>query len=126
MTAVDMMPISPLRPPRFEMHVHHIDCVLVSERSVDRWWKFEEEMLDKFQVPRLVGVGANGRETVDAIRSTSLDALLFGEEFADLARTIRLSAGIPLNSTPVMVLAADDISKPVIVRSLACGFDGVV
>lgn len=74
----------------------------------------------------LVGVGANGRETVDAIRSTSLDALLFGEEFADLARTIRLSADIPLNSTPTMVLAADGISKPVIVRSLACGFDGVV
>lgn len=55
MTAVDMIPISPLRPPRFEMHVHHIDCVLVSERSVTRWWAFEEEMLDKFQVPRLVG-----------------------------------------------------------------------
>ena len=74
----------------------------------------------------LVGVGVNGRETVDAIRSSSLDALLFGEEFADLARTIRLSADIPLNSSPTMVLAADDISKPIIVRSIACGFDGVV
>jgi DNA-binding CsgD family transcriptional regulator len=50
-----MIPISPLRPPRFEMHAHHIDCVLVSERSVTRWWAFEEVMLDKFQVPRIVG-----------------------------------------------------------------------
>ena len=54
MTTVDMFPISPLRPPQCEMDTQFIDGVLVSERSVGRWWKFEEEMLDKFQVPRLV------------------------------------------------------------------------
>ncbi len=74
----------------------------------------------------VVGVGSDGRDTVDAIRSADVDALLFGEEYADLARTIRLSLDIPLNSSPAMVLAAADVSKGIIVRSIACGFDGLV
>lgn len=74
----------------------------------------------------VVGVGSDGRDAVDAIRSAEVDALLFGEEYSDLARTIRLSLGIPLNSSPAMVLAAEGVSKGVIVRSIACGFDGLV
>lgn len=74
----------------------------------------------------LVGIGENGRETVSALRNETVDALLFGDEFADLARTIRLSAEISLNGSPTMVLAATEISQPIIVRSVACGFDGVV
>ena len=74
----------------------------------------------------LVGVGSDGRDAVDAIRSAEIDALLFGEEYADLARTIRLSLGILLNGSPAMVLAAEEVSKGIIVRSIACGFDGLV
>lgn len=74
----------------------------------------------------LVGIGVNGRDTVSALRNGAVDALLFGDEFADLARTIRLSADIPLNGSPTMVLAASEISQPIIIRSVACGFDGVV
>jgi DNA-binding NarL/FixJ family response regulator len=74
----------------------------------------------------VVGIGANGREVLEAIRSTSVDAVLFDEVYADLARTIRLSAEIPLNSSPTMVLAAENVTRPIIVKSIACGFDGVV
>lgn len=74
----------------------------------------------------VIGVGETGRETVEAIRAVSPDALVFADSLSDLARAIRISAGIPLQSSPTMVLAAERISRPLLVRSLAYGFDAVL
>lgn len=74
----------------------------------------------------LVGVGTTGLETVEAIRSHPVDALLFADVYADLARVVRLSAHPPANGWPSMVLAAAQRSDSVLVRSVLYGFDEVV
>lgn len=74
----------------------------------------------------VIGVGETGRETVDAIRTEAVDALLFAEPLSDLARAIRVSAGIPIQTSPTMVLASGEVSQPLLVTSLAHGFDAVL
>lgn len=74
----------------------------------------------------LVGVGSTGRETVHAIRSRPLDTVIFADDYADLARTVRLSSRLPLNTRPSMVLASHEWNDPVIVRSALYGFDGII
>lgn len=84
------------------------------------------EMLRAHPLVDVVGVAPTGRETADAIRSENVDALVVSDHLSDVARLIRVSSGIRLNDSPAMVVAAEQISKPVMARSLASGFDGVV
>lgn len=74
----------------------------------------------------LVGVGTTGRETIEAIRTNPVDALIFAKEYADLARTVRLSARLPLNGRPSLLLVAPERTDPVVVRSALYGFDGFI
>jgi DNA-binding NarL/FixJ family response regulator len=74
----------------------------------------------------VVGIAPTGRETSDAIRNENVDALVVSDHLSDVARLIRVSTGIPLSDPPAMVVAAEQISKPLMARSLASGFDGVV
>lgn len=74
----------------------------------------------------LIGVGTTGLETVEAIRSHPVDALIFADVYADLARVVRLSAHPPTDGWPSMVLAAAQRTDSVLVRSVLYGFDEVV
>lgn len=74
----------------------------------------------------VVGVGTSGRETIKAVRANPIDALIFADEYADLARTVRLSARLPLNGRPSLLLAALERTDPVVIRSSLYGFDGVI
>lgn len=74
----------------------------------------------------LVGTGSTGRELVEAIRHDPVDAVIVADEYADLARTVRLSARLPLNGRPTVLLAAPERNGPVVVRSALYGFDGII
>lgn len=74
----------------------------------------------------VVGVGTTGRETVAALREEPIDALLFSPNLADIARVIRISGRIPMNSSPALVVAAESISHARRATSLAYGFDSIL
>lgn len=74
----------------------------------------------------VIGVGETGRQTVEAIREASPDALVFADSLSDLARAIRISANIPLQSSPTMVVASENVSQLLLIKSLAYGFDAVL
>jgi len=74
----------------------------------------------------LVGVGTTRRETVEAMRRHNLDVLVFADEYADLARVVRMSARPTSDGWPAMVLAAAERTDSVVVRSLLYGFDDVI
>lgn len=77
-----MEPISPLRPPSKELLPDVVDAVLVSERSVQRWWSFEEMMPLKFQSPRLVVKAHSMPWSADVVTQLGFD----GQVQFDLSR----------------------------------------
>lgn len=74
----------------------------------------------------LIGIGTTGHETVEVIRSRHVDAIIFADVYADLARVVRLSARPPLDGWPAMLLAAAERTDAVLVRSSLYGFDEVI
>lgn len=75
---------------------------------------------------QVLGVGTTGRETLEAVRTNSVDALIFAEDYIDLARAVRLSAPLPTDGQPAMIMAASSLTDTTIVRSAFYGFEGVV
>lgn len=82
--------------------------------------------LQSHPLVEVVGVGSTGQETVDILRNEPVDTFVFSESMADLARAIRLSVGLPLNSSPAWVVATDSMSGARLVTSLAYGFDSIL
>jgi DNA-binding NarL/FixJ family response regulator len=64
-------------------------------------------------------------QTVEALKSSSVDALIFPFEWADVVRTLMVSQSSP-KTEPSLVVVASQISTPILARSLACGFHGAV
>lgn len=63
--------------------------------------------------------------TVEALRTSPVDALIFPFEWSDVVRTLMVSRS-SLTTGPSLVVVADRISTPLLARSLACGFHGAV
>ena len=99
--------------------------VFVTAPGSEPFVSFMESLQSDSEVD-LVGIGTTGRETVEAIRSNPIDAVIFADEYADLARAVRISARLPLNGQPSMVLAAPDRTDALVVRSALYGFDGII
>jgi len=73
---------------------------------------------------RVADVTRNAIQTAEAMRSGAADALLFPDEWSDAVRSIKSSVG---NTTEIpLVVAAAPLSKPILARSLAYGFNGAV
>ena len=77
--------------------------------------------------PRVALTGASNMaaQTVEALKSSSVDALVFPFEWADVVRTLMVSQSSP-KTEPSLVVVASQISTPILARSLACGFHGAV
>ena len=84
------------------------------------------ESLSNHPSVHVVGISDKGLDTVDAIRSESVDVVVFAETLADLARAIRISVPIPLSALPTMVVAMETLSAPQLITSAAYGFDGIL
>lgn len=93
--------------------------------GADAYSEFVDSLRDEPDVD-LIGKGSTGGQAVEAIRDAGVDALVFAENLADLARTLRLSAEIPLNGSPSMVICNEKNTTAHIVRSVIYGFDGFV
>lgn len=74
----------------------------------------------------VVGVARTGRETVEAIRTTGADALVFSDEWTELCRAIRVSLGLASGHGPAFIVGADEPNPALIVKSALYGFDGAV
>jgi len=72
----------------------------------------------------LHGSSHTARATLDAMHSGDLDAVLFPTDWSDIMRTLRSSVNGTRHSP--LILASEQPSKTVLVRALACGFDGTV
>lgn len=72
----------------------------------------------------LIGTSRTVRATRDALQSREIDAVVFPLEWADIMRTLRLSAN-GSTSAP-FILTTETPSKTGLVRALACGFEGAV
>ena len=84
------------------------------------------EALDSLPGVDLVGTGASGTQIVAALRGSDPDAVLFPVDRADLARTIRISSRAAIDSPPFFVAAAEEITRPLIVKAALSGFDAMV
>lgn len=74
----------------------------------------------------LIGSATTGHATVEALRTNRIDAIIFADAYADLARVVRVSARPPADGWPSMVLAASERSESVVIRSSLYGFDEVI
>lgn len=74
----------------------------------------------------VVGVARTGRETVEAIRTTGVDALVFSDDWTELCRAIRVSLGLASGHGPAFIVGADEPNPALIVKSALYGFDGAV
>ena len=72
----------------------------------------------------LVGTSATARDTLDAMRSQQVDAVLFPTAWADIMRTLRVSID-GVGHSP-LILTTEQPSKTSLVRAFACGFNGTV
>ena len=72
----------------------------------------------------LVGTSATARNTLDAMRSQQVDAVLFPTAWADIMRTLRVSID-GVGHSP-LILTTEQPSKTSLVRAFACGFNGTV
>jgi DNA-binding NarL/FixJ family response regulator len=75
---------------------------------------------------RLVGTATSGTEIAAVLRTDAPDAIVFPVDRADLARTIRVSARVPMESPPFFVAASARITRPLIVKAALSGFHGLV
>ena len=75
---------------------------------------------------RLLGTGTSGAQIAAALRTDEPDAIVFPVDRADLARTIRVSARVPVESAPFFVAASEHITRPLIVKAALSGFHGLV
>lgn len=73
---------------------------------------------------RVADVARNAIQTAEAMRSGAADALLFPDEWSDAVRSIKSSVR-DTTDIPLVVTAAP-LSKPILARSLAYGFNGAV
>jgi DNA-binding NarL/FixJ family response regulator len=71
----------------------------------------------------IVGVATTGRESIDALRSSSVDVFMFPVDWFNLARMIR--SCIDGSAEPSYVVAAPAPSRVHVVRALQYGYDGV-
>lgn len=72
----------------------------------------------------VVGTSTTGAEAAEMVKSGGIDALIFPFDWADVIRTLKLS--VTAVSQPSFVAVTQPVTTPVLARSLACDFDGVV
>lgn len=74
----------------------------------------------------VVGQCQTGHEVAIAARKTEIDAFVFPVEWSELCRAIQLSSETPVFERTSLIVAAQTISKPVLVKAYLYGFDGAV
>lgn len=72
----------------------------------------------------LAGTTSTGASTVDVLHSDGIDAVIFPFDWLDFIHTLRSSSSS--SGAARLIVAADGVSAPLLVRTLAYGFDGVV
>ena len=72
----------------------------------------------------LVGTTTSIGATLDAIRTNTVDALLFDYEWAHPMKSIR--ASLSAKAFPPFIAVHEQASRAAMVHALACGFDGLV
>ena len=73
----------------------------------------------------LLGISHTATHAAEALKAYKIDALIFPFDWADVVRTLKVSIGTS-RPVPALVVVADQLSTPVLARSLACGFAGAV
>ncbi|MBU6242341.1 MAG: hypothetical protein KJS66_11195 [Acidobacteria bacterium] len=81
--------------------------------------------VDSHTSVELTGLSSTATHTAEILKSGNIDALIFPFEWADVVRTLEVSRGAP-KPDPALIVVAERLSPPILVRSLACGFDGAV
>lgn len=72
----------------------------------------------------LAGISTTVSATVGALHANDVDALIFPTDWSDILRAVRMSKNGNIDAA--LVVATESVAPSVLVRALACGFDGVV